>query len=56
MALKVLKIFSLLWQSFTGVNYSIWIAFLPYLNNNSNVGKNLDAMEKNLVHFLIQQP
>jgi len=38
-----------------GVNYRIWIAFLPFLNKNSNVAKNLVVIEKNRVHFLIQQ-
>jgi len=32
MAFKVLKLFSLLWQSFKGGNYSVWIALLPFLN------------------------
>ena len=30
MAFKVLKLFSLLWQSFKGGSYSVWIAFLPF--------------------------
>jgi len=42
MALKVFQIFSLLWQSFKGANYSVWIAFLPFSNKNSNVSETLD--------------
>jgi len=61
MAWKVLNIFSLQWQSLKGVNYSIWIAFLTFLNKNPNVAKNRDVIEKNWVeknwvHFSIQQP
>ena len=37
-------------------NYSIWIAFLSFLNKNSNVARNLDVIERNWVHFWIQQP
>jgi len=61
MAWKVLNIFSSQWQSLKGVNYSIWIAFLTFLNKNPNVAKNRDVIEKNWVeknwvHFSIQQP
>ena len=28
-------------------NYSIWLAFLPFLNKHSNVAKNLDVIERN---------
>jgi len=52
MALKPSQIFSLLWQSFKGGNYSILIAFLPFLNTNYNVAKNLDVIERNWVHCL----
>jgi len=56
MVLKVLKISSLLLQSFKGDNDRVSIALLPFLNRYCDVTKNLGAIVWNWVHFLIQQP
>jgi len=56
MALKVLKIFSLLWQSFKGVTIVFGSHFCRFWTKILMLQKSHGVIERNWVRFSIQQP